>query len=155
MYKYANQLLASQAFFNRSTSVLEEGDSGFRPKNEMMTAAQQVAHVAQTIEWFLDGAKDPNGFNLDFEAHAHQLDGVNSIGSAREWLNSAYQKAVDFANQSSEEQLSKPLPPGPVMGGMPVSDVFWAMIEHAAHHRGALTVYSRALGKVPPMPYMG
>jgi uncharacterized damage-inducible protein DinB len=29
------------------------------------------------------------------------------------------------------------------------------MVEHTAHHRGALTVYSRKLGKVPPMPYGG
>ena len=51
--------------------------------------------------------------------------------------------------------LSKPLPPGPVMGGLPMSEVVWAMIEHTAHHRGALTVYSRMLNKVPVMPYMG
>jgi hypothetical protein len=25
--------------------------------------------------------------------------------------------------------------------------------DHTAHHRGALTVYSRLLGKVPKMPY--
>jgi uncharacterized damage-inducible protein DinB len=29
------------------------------------------------------------------------------------------------------------------------------MVEHTAHHRGALTVYSRLLGKVPLMPYGG
>jgi uncharacterized damage-inducible protein DinB len=27
------------------------------------------------------------------------------------------------------------------------------MVEHTAHHRGALTVYSRLLGKVSQMPY--
>lgn len=26
---------------------------------------------------------------------------------------------------------------------------------HTAHHRGALTVYARALGKTPAMPYGG
>ena len=36
-----------------------------------------------------------------------------------------------------------------------ISDIVWAMVEHTAHHRGALTVYSRPLGKVPPMPYGG
>jgi uncharacterized damage-inducible protein DinB len=41
------------------------------------------------------------------------------------------------------------------MGGQPISDIVWAMVEHTAHHRGALTVYSRQLGKVPPMPYGG
>jgi uncharacterized damage-inducible protein DinB len=41
------------------------------------------------------------------------------------------------------------------MGGQPVSDIVWATVEHTAHHRGALTVYSRSLGKVLPMPYGG
>ena len=68
-YDFANQLVASKEFFNRSTRVLDEADSGFRPQADMMTVAQQVAHTA--------------------------------------------------------------------------------------HHRGALTVYSRQLGKVPPMPYAG
>ena len=26
--------------------------------------------------------------------------------------------------------------------------------DHTAHHRGALTVYARVSGLVPPMPYM-
>ncbi|MCU1325023.1 MAG: hypothetical protein JWN34_393 [Bryobacterales bacterium] len=155
MYKYANQLLASQDFFNRSTRVLEEVDSNFRPAPEMMTAAQQVAHVAQTLEWFIAGATQPEGFNLDFEAHAKELADVTSLAAARAWLSAAYAKSVEFANLTSDEELSKPLPTGPVMGGQPVSDIFWAMIEHTAHHRGALTVYSRSLGKVPPMPYGG
>jgi uncharacterized damage-inducible protein DinB len=41
------------------------------------------------------------------------------------------------------------------MGGQPITDIVWAMVEHTAHHRGALTVYSRELGKVPVMPYGG
>ena len=47
-----------------------------------------------------------------------------------------------------------PLPPGPIMGGQPRLAIFGALTDHSAHHRGALTVYSRLLGKVPPMPYM-
>ena len=63
---YANELLASKEFFERSTSVLEESDSSFRPKDEMMTVAQHVAHTAQTLDWFIEGAQRPEGFNLDF-----------------------------------------------------------------------------------------
>jgi hypothetical protein len=44
---YSSQLLASQDFFARSTRVLEEADSTFRPQEGMMTVAQQVAHTAQ------------------------------------------------------------------------------------------------------------
>jgi hypothetical protein len=58
-YNFANQLLASKNFFERSTSVLEERDSEFRPAEGMMTAAQQVAHTAQTLDWFVEGVTRP------------------------------------------------------------------------------------------------
>ena len=38
-----------------------------------MTVAQQVAHAAQTIDWFIEGASRPEGFDLDFEKHAKAL----------------------------------------------------------------------------------
>jgi uncharacterized damage-inducible protein DinB len=40
------------------------------------------------------------------------------------------------------------------MGGLPRHSVVSALMDHTAHHRGALTVYARLLGKVSPMPYM-
>jgi uncharacterized damage-inducible protein DinB len=149
---FANQLLASQDFFARSTRVLEEADSTFRPQDGMMTVAQQVGHAAQTLDWFVEGATRPEGFDLDFESHGKALAGVISLTAARGWLETAYAKAVEFARSAD---LRKALPAGPVMGGQPTSDVIWAMVEHTAHHRGALTVYARMLGKVPVMPYAG
>lgn len=154
-YDFANQLLASQDFFSRSTRVLEEGDSQFAPFEGMMTVAQQVAHAAQTLDWFIQGATRPEGFDLDFAAHAKELAAVTSLAAARAWLDKSYANAVTFLRSHSAEELAKPLPAGPVMGGQPISDIVWAMTEHTAHHRGALTVYSRLLGKVPPMPYGG
>ena len=151
----ANQLLASQDFFKRSTSVLEEPDSAFRPQDGMMTVAQQVAHAAQTLDWFIEGASRPEGFDLDFEKHAREVAAVTSLAAARQRLSSSYAKALQFIRSHSAEELARPLPAGPVMGGQPIGDIVWSMIEHTAHHRGALTVYSRLLGKVPPMPYMG
>ena len=76
-YDFANQLLASKDFFDRSTRVLDEADSGFRPQADMMTVAQQVAHTAQTIDWFIEGASRPEGFDLDFEKHAKALEQCN------------------------------------------------------------------------------
>jgi uncharacterized damage-inducible protein DinB len=154
-YDFANQLLASQDFFTRSTRVLEESDSQFAPFEGMMTVAQQVAHAAQTLDWFIHGATRPEGFDLDFAAHAKELAAVTSLAAARAWMDKAYANAAAFLRSQTAEELAKPLPAGPVMGGQPISDVVWAMVEHTAHHRGALTVYSRALGKTPPMPYGG
>jgi uncharacterized damage-inducible protein DinB len=151
----ANQLLASKEFFGRSTSVLDEADSGFRPQEGMMTAAQQVAHTAQTLDWFIEGVSRPEGFDLDFEKHAKALECMTSLAAARRMLETAYANAIQFIRSRSSEDLARALPPGPIMGGQPLSDIVWAMVEHTAHHRGALTVYSRLLRKVPPMPYGG
>jgi uncharacterized damage-inducible protein DinB len=151
----ANQLLASKDFFERSTRVLDEADSKFRPHEDMMTVAQQVAHTAHTLDWFIEGASRNEGFDLDFEKHAKTLAGVTSLTAARQWLETAYANAIQFVRSRTPEDLARPLPAGPVMGGQPISDIVWAMVEHTAHHRGALTVYSRSLGKVPVMPYAG
>lgn len=150
---FASQILASKDYFDRSTRVLEESDSLFRPQPSMMTVAQQVAHTAQTLDWFIEGATRPEGFDLDFEKHARSTEAVTSLVEARQMLEAAYSNAIQYLRSSSPEDLSRPLPAGPVMGGQPISDIVWAMIDHTAHHRGALTVYSRQLGKVPPMPY--
>ncbi len=150
---FANQLLASKEFIDRSTRVLTEDNSTFRPQDGMMTAAQHVGHVAQTLDWFIEGVSRPEGFDLDFQKQAMALERLNSLAAARQMLDTAYANAIEFIRSRSPEQLAQPLPPGPIMGGQPLSDVVWAMVEHTAHHRGALTVYSRLLGKVPPMPY--
>jgi uncharacterized damage-inducible protein DinB len=154
-YDYANQLVASKDYFERSTRVLEEADSGFRPQPGMMTVAQQVAHTAQTLDWFVEGATRPEGFDLDFEKHAKLVEQVTSLAEARRMLAAAYDHAIQFLRASSAQDLARPLPAGPVMSGLPVSEIVWGMIDHTAHHRGALTVYSRQLGKTPPMPYGG
>jgi uncharacterized damage-inducible protein DinB len=152
-YDFAGQLAASQDFFNRSTRVLEEADSGFRPRDGVMTVAQQVAHTAQTIDWFIEGASRPEGFDLDFEKHAKALEALTSLTAARKMFDTACANAIQFVRSLGPDGLAKPLPPGPIMGGEPVANIVWAMLDHTAHHRGALTVYSRLLGKVPIMPY--
>jgi uncharacterized damage-inducible protein DinB len=149
---YINQLVASKDYFDRSTRVLEESDSNFKPAEGMMTVAQQVGHTAQTLDWFVQGASRPEGFDLDFEKHAKDLETLTSLKAARQLLETAFAGVILFLKDAD---LSKPLPDGPVMGGKPVSDIVWAIIDHTAHHRGALTVYSRAIGKVPVMPYAG
>jgi len=149
---FAGQLLASKDFFERSTSVLDEADSQFRPRDGMMTVAQQVAHAAQTLDWFVEGVTRPEGFDLDFEKIARETAAVTSLAAARQAMTAAFERAVQFVGS---QDLARPLPPGPIMAGKPLGDVVWAMVEHTAHHRGALTIYSRLLGKVPPMPYGG
>ena len=148
------QLAAMQEYFDRSTRVLEEGDSGFAPREGMYTAAQLVAHVAQTVDWFVQGAFAPAGFDTDFERLDKEVRGMTSLASARAWMERACVGAKEVVEANTVRAWAEPLPPGPIMGGQPRSAVFGALTDHTAHHRGALSVYSRLLGKTPPMPYM-
>jgi uncharacterized damage-inducible protein DinB len=147
-------LKSAREYFERSTRVLSEADSNFRPRDGMMTVAQQVAHTAQTIEWFVEGASRPEGFDLDFEKHAKAVEAVTSLAAARKWMTDACDRVIAFMQSCTPDELQRPLPAGPVMGGEPVSNIVSAMVDHTAHHRGALTIYSRLLGKVPLMPYV-
>lgn len=144
---------SAQEYFNRSTRNLTEAHSTVMPAEGMMTAAQQVAHTAQTIEWFMEGAFRPEGFDLDFEAHAKPVMACTSLAAARAWFDRAVGAAKALAATKSDADLLTPLPEGPVMGGVPRIAIFSAITDHTAHHRGALTVYARLQGVVPPMPY--
>lgn len=148
------QLKAVKEYFDRSTKVLEEQDSGFAPKDGMLTVAQQVAHVAQTVDWFRKGMVKPEGFDMNFEEHWKEVAKVTSLKAAREWHERAHHAMVAQVSHMSDVELNAPLPPGPVMGGSPKLAVVGGIDDHTAHHRGALTVYTRLIGKVPAMPYM-
>ncbi len=152
---FADQITVIGEFFNRSTRCFTEEHSSFRPTEELMTVAQQVAHVAQTIDWFVDGAFNrEDGFDLDFEGHMAPVLAVESLTAAREWFDKSVASAVAVIGSKSIEELRSPLPEGMVMGGKPRLAIISGIDDHTAHHRGALTVYARLLGLVPAMPYM-
>ena len=77
-----------------------------------------------------------------------------SLTAARDWLDRSFAGAIEVVLSKSAEEWSEPLPPGPVMGGAPRIAIFGGINDHTAHHRGALTVYSRLKGYEPKMPYM-
>lgn len=148
------ELNATKEFFDRGTRALEEGDSSYSPQASMMTAAQQIAHVAQTLDWFVEGATRPEGFDLNFDEHAKAVAKITSIKAAREWHDRSHKNVVATIEKMSDAELHSPLPPGPVMGGYPKVAIVGSIVDHTAHHRGALSVYTRLIGKIPPMPYM-
>ena len=147
------QLRSTAEFFERSTRCLSEEDSGYSPTKETFTVVTQVAHAAHTIDWFMDGMFNPDGFDLDFEKAAMETMAVTSLTSAREWFDKAVSNAIELIDSKTDEDVLEPLPEGPILGTAPRSAIIGAIVDHTAHHRGALTVYSRMLGKVPVMPY--
>jgi uncharacterized damage-inducible protein DinB len=148
------ELESAHEFFNRSTRNLTEELSTFAPAEGMMTAAQQVAHVAQTVDWFVEGAFRPEGFSMNWEEMAKESMAYTSLAAARAWFEKAIANAKDVLGAKSDADLLTPLPEGPIMGGLPRLVITGAINDHTAHHRGALTVYARLNKIVPPMPYM-
>lgn len=148
------ELAATQEFFNRSTRNLTEAHSGFAPAEGMMTVAQQVAHTAQTVDWFVEGAFRPEGFSTDWEGMAKEVNACTSLAAARAWFDRAVAGAQAKVGALGDAELLAPLPEGPIMGGLPRFAIIGSITDHTAHHRGALTVYARLNGIVPPMPYM-
>lgn len=148
------EIESTKTFFDRSTDCLKEQHSGFRPADGMFTVAQQVAHVAQTIDWFLEGAFRPEGFDMNFDEHIKAVNAVTSLEAARKWSGKSFAALTKKIGSLTPEQLMEPLPAGPVMGGAPRMAIVGALVDHTAHHRGALTVYARLQGLTPAMPYM-
>lgn len=148
------QMKASKEFFDRSTRPLTDEHSTFAPQEGLFTAAQQIAHVAQTVEWFYEGAFRPEGFNMDFETMTKEVLAVSQISDARAWLDRAFATAAQVTEARSQEEWDGLMSPNPIMGEAPRNSIIGALVDHTAHHRGALTVYARLQGLVPPMPYM-
>jgi uncharacterized damage-inducible protein DinB len=145
---------SAREFFNRSTRNLTEAQATYAPADGMMTTAQHVAHVAQTIDWFVEGAFRPGGFAMDWEEQARIVAAVESLEQARAWFERAIAGAGRKVASLGDEALLAPMAEGPIMGGAPRFAIFSAITDHTAHHRGALTIYARLNGIVPPMPYM-
>ena len=147
-----NQLRAGVQFFNKSTEWLAEEDEGFVPIEGMFTACQQVAHVAQTIDWFVAGAFGA-GWDMDFAGHEASVREVTRLADARDWLERAVENAVGVLESTAPEKLAEPFPEDGILAGSPRGSVVGGIVEHTSHHRGALTVYARLRGKTAAMPY--
>ena len=140
-------------FFDRTLSAFDESDAGFTPAPGMFTTAQQVAHAAQTFDWFLEGAFRPEGFATDFPEMERQVREVDTLARAKTWLDQAHGRVLTALKERSAADWAKPIAKNTVMAGAPRSSIIDGLADHTAHHRGSLAVYARLRGKVPPMPY--
>ncbi len=152
-----NEILKVRNFFNNTIRVLEEEDSEFKPQDELYTVAQQVAHVAHTIDWFSDSAFSETGPIWEdsiMEDHDKRVMTCSSLGEAKKWLDESFDRATENFSSRSDEELMSPMPEDCLMGPTPRFTCVYGLQDHTAHHRGSLAVYVRLLGKVPAMPYM-
>ena len=148
------ELQVTERFFFKSISTLSNEDALFTPNPELYTVCAHIDHVADSIEWFIDGAFiRPDGFAMNFEELIAKSKQQTDFDAAIALARKAFAHAVETVEQQSDERLLSPLPDGPIMGGAPRLGVISGIVDHTAHHRGALSVYARLLGKMPPMPY--
>lgn len=150
---YALPIMQALEFLSRTCSVFSEDDSAYAPTPGQFTTAQHVAHVAQTIDWFMEGGFRDEGFDLDFASHQTVVRNTDSLQAAFQWLAKSVDAAAATLADKTQEEMMAPIAAGPVMGGEPRAAIIAAIAEHTAHHRGSLAVYARLLGHAPPMPY--
>jgi uncharacterized damage-inducible protein DinB len=155
-YQHGAWIGKMQEFFERSTRCLMEADSAFSPAPGMYTAAAQMAHVAMTIDWFADAAFLGNPFDMDFQKYEDQARAVTSVSKARTMVKASFDRLAKLASAVMPQEMTSPVIPAdsPILPGASRVVILSAIEEHTAHHRGALTVYSRLLGRTPAMPYM-
>lgn len=91
---------------------------------------------------------------MDFEKSAKVILALTSLAEARKWVDKSYAAVIEYIQTTPEDELTKPVTAGTLMVGMPRFGIAPSIVEHTAHHRGALTVYARTLGLTPAMPYM-
>lgn len=146
------QLKTQQNFFFNTISCLTEDDSDFRPNEEMYTVAQHVGHAAETVDWFLQGAFGDRGFDMDFENYDERMKKYISFDDCIQQFKDAVANGIEKLKETPDSELLAPIE-GEIMKGAPKMAVVGGIADHTAHHRGALAVYARLLGKKPQMPY--
>jgi len=149
-----SSLKNQRAFFMNTIECFSEEDSLFKPKEEVYTVAQHIGHAAEMYDWFIEGAFGGNGFDMNFDNYAEEMKKYTSFNECVEQFNTSVENAIAKIESLSEEELMQPITSEP-MKGAPKMYVVYALADHTAHHRGALAVYARLIGKEPKMPYDG
>ena len=103
---YAAPLRQSLQFLSRTCSVFQPEDGGYAPTPGQFSVALHVAHVAQTIDWFMAGGFGTAGFDLDFAAHQIAVRKVASLDKAFTWLaRSVDQAAATLATRTQADMM--------------------------------------------------
>lgn len=146
------ELKATREFLLRGVSPLQEKHSGFRPHPGAFPIAGQLHHVAETVDWFVEGAFG-EGWDLDFAASVARAQSADSVTASLHLIEQAFDRVERVIAEADEAELEHEIPHREIMEGTPRYGIVAAITDHTAHHRGALSVYIRLLGLEPVMPY--
>ena len=146
-------MTTTRQFFERTIDCFTEEDASFVPVESLFSVAQHIAHAAEAVEWYVDGAFSPEGFARAFEGAEREVRKIQTLAEARAWWDRAWAHAVAVARERSDEDWQRPIADKEIMPGAPRVAILNGLADHTGHHRGALAVYARLCGRVPPMPY--
>ena len=146
------ELTSTLRFFKTTLSIFGPEDAGFAPNPDLYTVAGHVAHTADSVDWFVEGAFG-KGWDMDFDGLIAKAKAITSLEEATDWLERAFVNAKKVVGAASDEDLYAPIPDTRIMEGAPRIAIVSGIVDHTAHHRGSLAVYARLLDKAPPMPY--
>ena len=94
-----------------------------------MTVAGHVAHAADSVDWFIEGAFG-EGWDMDFDGLIAKAKAVTSLEEAVAWFDRAFAHAVEVVGAASDETLYEPIPDTRIMQGAPDRGRFG---DHRSH----------------------
>lgn len=165
------QLDNQRIFLHRTMQCFKEEHALFTPSKDSFSVVGQIVHISGAIEYFIAGLFGPfegmtpmssmtRGFTslewtpvADLDPVEHM--DVESIDEALSMFDFTIRIAKNHFSDIDRKHLRAPI--GENGSSYPswftLRDYFCIMIDHTAHHRGALAQYARLLGYEPKIPY--
>ena len=97
-------------------SIFAEEDAGFAPSPNSTPSPAHIAHAADSVEWFVDGAFG-EGWNMAFEGLIAAARAVETLEEAVAWLDRAFEKVIATFPAASDEDLAAPIRDDRIMPG--------------------------------------
>ncbi len=119
------ELKMTGKFFHTSVKVFEEKDSGFIPVEGTWSVAHQIAHTAQTIDWFVEGAFRPEGFRMEFEEMEKEMKACTSFEEALKWFDKSIDNACNVIGAKTEQKSVEPVTESPAAANNGMGRTFY------------------------------
>lgn len=176
----AGRLNIHREFFRRTTASFRSEEGSFQPRPDMLSVNGQILHVTAAIELFLsglfvafdrfkgsrwvsfrgegeswiglDGGFADMGWTEQASLEHESDDGAKPLEAALTAFDETMSIAAAVFSQLTPEEMTSALPPNPLDLRTP-QHVLEILLDHTAHHRGALAQYARLLGHDPSIPY--
>ena len=128
-------LQTQKNFFMNTIDCLDEDDSNFKPADVITGPGNIFVATAKKMVY--------GEVNIDMIAGPSEIGVLADRGK---------EKTIEKFQSCTEAELMEPIK-AEIMNGDPKMVIIYSLADHTAHHRGALAVYARLLGKTPKMPY--